>query len=76
MSENLLSFRNRGMWDNHGGHAEEHREEMEEIAREIYAAERAKDMEKIERMVQEKCTLRMNRPCRTFCGHWSMMCRV
>lgn len=57
MSENLLSFRNRGMWDSHGGHAEEHREEMEEIAREIYAVERAKDMEKIERMIQDKMYL-------------------
>ena len=57
MSENLLSFRKGGTWDGHGGHAEEHRAEMTEIAREVYATERTKDMEKIERMVQEKMYL-------------------
>ena len=45
------------MWDSHGGQAEEHRAEMAEIARKIYAVERAKDMEKIERMIQDKMYL-------------------
>lgn len=37
--------------DGHGGRAEQHREEMEQIALAVYARERAKDMEQIERMV-------------------------
>ena len=57
MSENLVRWPARSIIYGHGGHAEEHREEMEEIAREIYAVERAKDMEKIERMIQDKMYL-------------------
>ena len=57
MSENLVRWPARSIIYGHGGHAEEHREEMEEIAREIYTVERAKDMEKIERMIQEKMYL-------------------
>lgn len=44
-------------WDGHGGHAEEHRAEMAEIAREVYAQECLRDMEKIEHMIQEKMYL-------------------
>ena len=54
MSENLVRWPAQNICDRHGGHSAEHRAEMVEIAREIYAVERAKDMEKIERMIQEK----------------------
>ena len=37
--------------DGHGGRGEEHRAEMEQVALTVYARERAKDMEQIERMV-------------------------
>ena len=57
MSENLVSWPARSVCDGHGGDAAEHRAEMTEVAREIYAVERAKDMEKIERMIQEKMYL-------------------
>ena len=39
--ENLLAGRC-GTKDGHGGKAEEHREEMEEVARRVYAEEREK----------------------------------
>ena len=37
MNKNLLSFDNRQAYDGHGGRAEEHREEMEAIARAVCA---------------------------------------
>ena len=37
MSKNLLAFDNRTTQDGHGGRAEEHRAEMEEIARAVCA---------------------------------------
>ncbi len=40
-------------WDGHGGRAEEHRAEMEEITRAVYAEEREKDAERIEERMQE-----------------------
>ena len=45
MNNNLLSFDHRMKWDGHGGRAEEHREEMESIARRIYEEEREKLIE-------------------------------
>jgi hypothetical protein len=36
--KNLMSFSN-GTYDGHGGRAEVHRAEMEEIARKVYAEE-------------------------------------
>ena len=53
MDNNLLSFDHRFTQDGHGGRAEEHRAEMEEIARRVYAEERAKDAEELERMMYE-----------------------
>ena len=53
MDNNLLSFDNRFTQDGHGGRAEEHRAEMEEIARRVYAEEREKDTESAERMMWE-----------------------
>ena len=48
--ENLLAG-NIGTNDGHGGRAEEHRAEMEEIARKVFENERAKQMDEItERM--------------------------
>ena len=41
--ENILAGRC-GTKDGHGGKAEEHREEMEEVARRVYAEEREKMM--------------------------------
>ena len=38
---------------NHGGRAEEHRAEMEEVARKVYAEEREKDMERMEQRIYE-----------------------
>lgn len=49
MSKNLLSFNNRTTQDGHGGRAKEHRAEIEEGARKVYAEERAKEEERIER---------------------------
>ena len=53
MSKNLLAFDNRFPQDGHGGRAKEHRVEMEEIARRVYAEEREKDVEDMERRMQE-----------------------
>ena len=53
MSKNLLAFDNRFPQDGHGGRAKEHRAEMEEIARRVYAEEREKDVEDMERRMQE-----------------------
>ena len=53
MSKNLLSFNNRTTQDGHGGRAKEHRAEIEEGARKVYAEERAKEEERIERTMYE-----------------------
>lgn len=53
MSKNLLSFDNRTTKDGHGGRAEEHRTEMEEVARRVYEEERAKGEERMERAMYE-----------------------
>ena len=53
MSKNLLSFNNRTTQDGHGGRAKEHRTEIEEGARKVYAEERAKEEERIERTMYE-----------------------
>ena len=45
--ENLLAGRV-GTKDGHGGKAEEHRAEMEEMARKVFESERAKLMDEIE----------------------------
>ena len=50
--KNLMSFSN-GTYDGHGGRAEAHRAEMEEIARKVYAEEHQKDMEEIKAMIEE-----------------------
>ena len=42
-----MSFSN-GTYDGHGGRAEEHRAEMEEIARKVFDIERAKLMDEVE----------------------------
>ena len=48
--KNLMSF-SKGTYDGHGGRAEEHRAEMEEIARKVFEIERAKLMDEMsERM--------------------------
>lgn len=41
MSKNLLAFDNRYTQDGHGGKSEEHRKEMEVVARAVYAEELA-----------------------------------
>ena len=43
--DNLLSFDKK---DGHGGKAEEHRKQIEEIARELFKEERAKLLEEVE----------------------------
>ena len=54
MDKNYLSFDNRSYTqDGHGGKSEEHRMEMEEIARRVYAEERAKEAEEMEQMMWE-----------------------
>lgn len=50
--KNLMSFSN-GTYDGHGGRAEAHRAEMEEIARKVYAEEHQKDMEEIKATIEE-----------------------
>jgi hypothetical protein len=45
--ENLLAGRV-GTKDGHGGKAEEHRAEMEEMARKVFESERAKLMDEME----------------------------
>lgn len=50
--ENLLAGRC-GTKDGHGGKAEEHREEMEEVARRVYAEEREKFKEEMQAMIYE-----------------------
>ena len=45
--ENLLAG-NIGTNDGHGGRTEEHRAEMEEIARKVFEIERAKLMDEVE----------------------------
>ena len=44
--KNLMSF-SKGTYDGHGGRAEEHRAEMEEIARKVFEIERAKLMDEM-----------------------------
>ena len=52
MDKNYLSFDNRSYTqDGHGGKSEEHRMEMEEIARRVYAEEHAKEAEEMEQMM-------------------------
>ena len=50
--KNMMSF-SKGTYDGHGGRAEEHHAEMEEIARRVYAEEHQKDMEEIKAMIEE-----------------------
>ena len=50
--ENLLAGRC-GTKDGHGGRAEEHRAEMEAVARRIYAEEREKMMVEIQARIYE-----------------------
>ena len=52
MSNNLLSLYNQTL-DGHGGRAEEHRAEMEAVARKVYAEERAQDMERADRAMHD-----------------------
>ena len=52
MSKNYLAFDNRNYTqDGHGGKAEEHRKEMEEVARRVYTEERTKEAEEMEQMM-------------------------
>ena len=67
MSKNFLSFDNRTN-DLHGGRAEEHRAEMEEIARRVYAEERAKDMERIECAMHEIARAAYEQAVKDFLG--------
>ena len=50
-SQNLLIGRF-GTQDGHGGRAEQHRSEMEEIARKVYAEEHARLMEEIDEKIR------------------------
>ena len=47
---NLLSY-SMNTWDGHGGRAEEHREEMEAIARKVFEEERARLMEEMQEKI-------------------------
>ena len=53
MSQNLLAFNKDETRDGHGGRAEEHRSEMEIIARRVCAEENAKAKEQIEHTMYE-----------------------
>lgn len=68
MSKNLLSFDNRTTQDGHGGRAEEHRAEMEEVARRVYAEERAKDEERMERAMYEIARAAYEQAVKDFLG--------
>ena len=50
--KNMMSF-SKGTYDGHGGRAEEHHAEMEEIARRVYAEEHQKHMDEVKAMIEE-----------------------
>ena len=68
MSKNLLSFNNRTTQDGHGGRAKEHRAEIEEGARKVYAEERAKEEERIERTMYEIAQAAYEQAVKDFLG--------
>ena len=65
--KNLMSF-SKGTYDGHGGRAEEHRAEMEEIARKVYAEEHQKDMEEIKAMIEELLPIAYKQAIEDFLG--------
>ena len=68
MSTNLLAFDNLTTQDGHGGRAEEDRAEMEEVARRVYAEERAKDEERMERAMYEIARAAYEQAVKDFLG--------
>ena len=68
MSKNLLSFNNRTTQDGHGGRAKEHRAEIEEGARKVYAEESAKEEERIERTMYEIARAAYEQAVKDFLG--------
>ena len=64
--DNLLAGKV-GTKDGHGGRAEEHRAEMEEIARKVFEIERAKWM-KCQRGCAPRSMKRIIKRCRTLCA--------
>lgn len=65
--KNLLSF-SKGTYDGHGGKAEEHRAEMEEIARKVYTEETPKLLEQFKVIVQEESSLAYKQAISDFLG--------
>ena len=65
--KNLMSF-SKGMYDGHGGRSEEHRKEMEDIARRVYAEEHQKDMEEIKAMIEELLPIAYKQAIEDFLG--------
>lgn len=54
--------------DGHGGMAEEHHAEMEEIARRVYAEEHQRDMEEIKTMIEELLPIAYKQAVEDFLG--------
>ena len=65
--DNLLA-RSVGTQDGHGGRAEEHRKEMEDIARRVYAEEHQKDMDEIKALIEELLPIAYKQAIEDFLG--------
>ena len=65
--KNLMAFDN-SSYDGHGGRADIHHAEMDEIARRVYAEEHQKDIEEIKTMIEELLPIAYKQAIEDFLG--------